>query len=72
MGPVGAGKTRAIRTISDIEVVNTDEEATDETRLLKKIPQFQWMSERCNWWDPTSSACWALPVKIDLISCGIF
>lgn len=36
MGPVGAGKTRAIRTISDIEVVNTDEEATDETRLLKQ------------------------------------
>jgi len=36
MGPVGAGKTKAIRSISDIEVVNTDEEATDETRFLKQ------------------------------------
>jgi len=36
MGPVGSGKTKAIQTISDIEVVNTDEQATDETRLLKQ------------------------------------
>jgi len=35
MGPVGAGKTQAIRSISDIEVVNTDEKATDETQLMK-------------------------------------
>ena len=35
MGPVGAGKTKAIHTISDIEVVNTDARATDETRQLK-------------------------------------
>ena len=35
MGPVGAGKTEAIRTLSDIEVVDTDVGATDETRLLK-------------------------------------
>lgn len=35
MGPVGAGKTQAIRSISDIEVLNTDEAATDETRLMK-------------------------------------
>lgn len=35
MGPVGAGKTQAIRTISDIEVLNTDEQATDDTRLMK-------------------------------------
>lgn len=35
MGPVGAGKTQAIRSISDIEVVNTDELATDETSLMK-------------------------------------
>jgi hypothetical protein len=35
MGPVGAGKTEAIRTLSDIEVVNTDVGATDETLLLK-------------------------------------
>ena len=36
MGPVGAGKTRTIRTISNIEVLNTDEQATDETQLLKQ------------------------------------
>lgn len=35
MGPVGAGKTQAIDTISDIEVVNTDERASDQTRLMK-------------------------------------
>lgn len=35
MGPVGSGKTQAIRSISDIEVVDTDVDATDETRLLK-------------------------------------
>lgn len=35
MGPVGAGKTQAIESISDIEVVNTDVAATDATRQLK-------------------------------------
>jgi hypothetical protein len=35
MGPVGSGKTRAIRSISDIEVVDTDALASDETALLK-------------------------------------
>lgn len=35
MGPVGSGKTQAIRTISDIDVVDTDARASDETRLLK-------------------------------------
>ena len=35
-GPVGAGKTTAIQTLSDIEVVSTDAQASDEVRLLKK------------------------------------
>ena len=35
-GPVGAGKTTAIQTLSDIEVVSTDAYASDEVRLLKK------------------------------------
>lgn len=35
MGPVGSGKSQAVRTISDIDVVDTDARATDETRLLK-------------------------------------
>ena len=35
MGPVGSGKTTAIRTISDIEVVNTDARATDEVARMK-------------------------------------
>lgn len=35
MGPVGAGKTEAIRSLSDIEVLDTDVGATDETALLK-------------------------------------
>jgi hypothetical protein len=36
-GPVGAGKSTFIRTISEIEVVDTDREATDEeTKSLKK------------------------------------
>lgn len=34
-GPVGAGKTQAIRTASDIEVVGTEALATDETALMK-------------------------------------
>lgn len=35
MGPVGAGKTEAIRSLSDIQVLDTDVAATDETALLK-------------------------------------
>lgn len=35
MGSVGSGKTCAIRSISDIGVVDTDAAATDETALLK-------------------------------------
>lgn len=35
-GPVGAGKTQAICTISDIEVVGTEAAATDETAQLKE------------------------------------
>jgi signal recognition particle receptor subunit beta len=35
LGPVGAGKTQAIRTMSDIDVVSTEADATDETALLK-------------------------------------
>lgn len=34
-GPVGAGKTQAIRTASDVDVVSTEAAATDETSLLK-------------------------------------
>jgi signal recognition particle receptor subunit beta len=35
LGPVGSGKTQAVRTMSSIEVVGTEAAATDETRLLK-------------------------------------
>lgn len=35
LGPVGAGKTQAIRTMSDIEVVSTEAAATDETARIK-------------------------------------
>ncbi|MBD2256091.1 ATP/GTP-binding protein [Pseudanabaena sp. FACHB-2040] len=35
-GTVGAGKTSFIRTISEIEVVDTDRRATDEIALLKR------------------------------------
>lgn len=35
MGPVGVGKTEAIRSISDIDVVDTDVEATDAISSLK-------------------------------------
>ncbi|NEP20214.1 MAG: GTPase [Leptolyngbya sp. SIO4C1] len=34
-GPVGAGKSTFIRAVSEIEVVDTDRQATDETGLLK-------------------------------------
>lgn len=34
-GPVGAGKTTFIRTISEIEVVNTDRKPTDDTAEMK-------------------------------------
>lgn len=34
-GPVGAGKTTFINTISEIETVNTDRRATDETAQMK-------------------------------------
>lgn len=35
-GTVGAGKSTFIRSVSEIEVVDTDRRATDETALLKK------------------------------------
>lgn len=35
-GPVGAGKSTFIRSVSEITVVDTDRRATDETSLLKK------------------------------------
>ena len=35
MGPVGSGKTNAISVLSDIEVIDTDVAASDETALLK-------------------------------------
>ena len=35
MGPVGAGKTQAVRSASDIEVVSTDVRASDATARLK-------------------------------------
>ena len=34
-GPVGAGKSTFIRSVSEIEVVDTDRQATDEAALLK-------------------------------------
>lgn len=34
-GPVGSGKTTAIQTLSDIEVVQTEAAASDTVRLLK-------------------------------------
>lgn len=36
MGPVGAGKSMAVRTLSDIEVLDTDECATDEVAAFKQ------------------------------------
>ncbi|MGF1487718.1 MAG: ATP/GTP-binding protein [Prochloraceae cyanobacterium] len=36
VGPVGAGKTTFIRSISEVEVVDTDRRATDETATLKQ------------------------------------
>ncbi|MEO1429068.1 MAG: ATP/GTP-binding protein [Cyanobacteria bacterium J06633_8] len=35
-GPVGAGKSTFIRSISEIEAVDTDRKATDSTSLLKQ------------------------------------
>lgn len=35
-GPVGAGKSTAIQSLSDIEAVNTDANASDETKRMKK------------------------------------
>ena len=34
-GPVGAGKTTAIKSLSDIEVVSTDASATDDVKRMK-------------------------------------
>ena len=35
-GPVGAGKTTAIQSLSDIEVVRTEASATDDVKQLKQ------------------------------------
>lgn len=35
-GPVGSGKSTFIRSVSEIEVVDTDRQATDETTLIKQ------------------------------------
>ncbi|MEN9214615.1 MAG: ATP/GTP-binding protein [Gloeomargarita sp. DG02_4_bins_56] len=34
-GPVGSGKSTFVRTVSEIQTVDTDRQATDETALLK-------------------------------------
>ena len=36
-GPVGAGKTTAISSISDIKPISTEQQATDETRDKKEL-----------------------------------
>lgn len=36
VGPVGAGKSQAVRTLSDIEVVDTEARASDDTSRLKE------------------------------------
>lgn len=36
MGPVGSGKSNAIKSLSDIDVLQTDVNATDETSKIKK------------------------------------
>ncbi len=35
-GPVGAGKTTAIKSISDVPVVHTEENASDDVKVLKQ------------------------------------
>lgn len=35
-GPVGSGKTTAIQSLSDIEVISTEAKASDEVRKLKR------------------------------------
>lgn len=35
-GPVGAGKTTAIKSLSDIEVVSTEANASDDVKILKQ------------------------------------
>ncbi len=35
-GPVGAGKTTAIQTISDVPVIHTEEAASDEVKAMKQ------------------------------------
>ena len=35
MGPVGSGKSTFVRTVSEIQTVDTDRRATDETALIK-------------------------------------
>lgn len=35
-GPVGAGKTTAVQSLSDIDVVKTESSASDETRRIKR------------------------------------
>ena len=37
MGPVGAGKTQAVRTLSDIDTAETDVKATDTTAVFKAM-----------------------------------
>ena len=37
-GTVGAGKTTFIRSVSEIEVVDTERKATDEVANMKKSP----------------------------------
>ena len=37
LGPVGAGKTCAIQTLSDIDTASTEVEATDATALMKQF-----------------------------------
>ena len=71
-GPVGAGKTTLIKTISEIDVVETDRAATDDSALLKPNTTVAMDFGRI-----TFGAVWrciftARRVRSGLILCGTF
>jgi len=71
-GPVGAGKTTAIQSMSDVPIVSTNESATDMTKSGKKTQQYQWITATSTSKEKKKYTFMEHQDKKYLILCGIY
>jgi uncharacterized protein len=69
-GTAGAGKTTFIRSVSEIEAVDTDRKATDEVADLKQNTTVAMDFGTLQFGEEIALHIYTLPVKPGLILCG--